>query len=173
MDPQWLPLTFYRRRYATLWLLQNIAHACQLPGSSSLFLSLKLTTPHCTGLYLRPTLQNKAKCWRFRQYKCSINGCTIKHHKLLHNYVNDPATSSSQKKTFKKSSNTRRNKETFLEICRSGFINTYSFIDEDSSVPLINKDVFNFLDKDDVQQLLHCDLMDTNKMQHGTPQHLQ
>ncbi|GBP02981.1 hypothetical protein EVAR_69129_1 [Eumeta japonica] len=113
--------------------------------------------------------KHKGKC--FVKKECGANGCKIKHHRLLHNYNDESDPVHIKQNTTMQSNNTSSEminshsttQQTQSKIFRilpirlhkkNGFINTYAFLDEGSSVSLIEKEVFDLLDIDSVEQSL-------------------
>lgn len=110
--------------------------------------------------------KHKGKC--FASKECGIDACNIRHHKLLHKYDSEPLPSTSQNaplnnttsETINSHSTEEQNQSKIFRIIpirlhkKHGFINTYAFLDEGSSVSLIEKNTFDLLDLDGVEQSL-------------------
>ena len=112
--------------------------------------------------------KHKGKC--FARKECGIDGCCIKHHKLLHKSSNESNSSSRRNNTIQANnttseainshSTTSQNQNQIFRILpirlykRSGYINTYVFLDEGSFVSLIEKKVFDLLNVDGEEQSL-------------------
>ncbi|XP_073836062.1 uncharacterized protein isoform X2 [Musca autumnalis] len=112
--------------------------------------------------------RHRRKCFIYKE--CGIDGCVAKHHRLLHKYVDQQQTSSGQSRaisaanttseTINSHSTKEQNRSSFFRILpvrllkKKGFINTYAFLDEGSSVTLIERDVFDLLDLEGVEEPL-------------------
>ena len=89
---------------------------------------------------------HKGKC--FSNKKCDIGGCTFKHHPLLHNYAKDAVNNQVASVNAHNDDNKSRPLFRILPICihaQGKTIQTFAFLDEGSSVTLMEQSLYNQL----------------------------
>ncbi|XP_075150658.1 uncharacterized protein LOC142224756 [Haematobia irritans] len=108
--------------------------------------------------------KHKRKC--FMNTECGIDGCHAKHHRLLHKNFNVEAASSSRQQHenissgSKNSHSCKNDQQALFRILpirlqrKGGYIDTFAFLDEGSSVTVIEKDIFDSLDANSVNKPL-------------------
>ena len=102
--------------------------------------------------------KHNRKC--FKKQNCGINGCSAKHHQLLHNIASSfTQSNNNQVKASINSHSTSSGTQLFRIIPiqlmkKNGYLKTYAFLDESSSVTLIEKEVFDLLGIDGVSEPL-------------------